>query len=114
MNENKEAVQARTFDGGVTPEQVEAWKNKYRKVSRVDIVDEGETHIGYFKRPDFATIKAITKVSKTDEVEAGRIMFNNCWLGGSEELGKDTVLFMKVQVQLGKMINSCMGSIKNL
>ena len=43
MNENKEAVQARTFDGGVTPEQVEAWKNKYRKVSRVDIVDEGET-----------------------------------------------------------------------
>lgn len=114
MNENKEAVQARTFDGGVTLEQVEAWKNKYRKVSRVDIVDEGETHIGYFKRPDFATIKAITKVSKTDEVEAGRIMFNNCWLGGSEELGKDAVLFMKVQVQLGKMINSCMGSIKNL
>lgn len=114
MNENKEVVQARTFDGGVTLEQVEAWKNKYRKVSRVDIVDEGETHIGYFKRPDFATIKAITKVSKTDEVEAGRIMFNNCWLGGSEELGKDAVLFMKVQVQLGKMINSCMGSIKNL
>ena len=30
MNENKEAVQAQTLDGGVTPEQLEAWKNKQR------------------------------------------------------------------------------------
>lgn len=114
MNETKEAVQAQTFDGGVTPEQLEAWKNKHRKVYRVDIVDGEDTHIGYFKRPDFATTKAITKVFKTDEVEAGKIMFNNCWLGGSEELGTDAVLFMAVQVQLGKLLNGCMGSIKNL
>ena len=79
--EKEKTQQAQTFDGGVTPEQVEAWKNKHRKVYRVDIVDGADTHIGYFKRPDFATIKAITKVAKTDEVEAGKVMFNNCWLG---------------------------------
>lgn len=112
--EKETTKQAQTFDGGITPEQLESWKNKHRKVYRVDIVDDKDTHIGYFRRPDFATIKALTKVSKTDEVEAGKIMFNNCWLGGSEELREDAVLFMAVQVQLGKLVNSCMGSIKNL
>lgn len=112
--EKEKTQQTQTFDGGVTPEQVESWKNKHRKVYRVDIVDGEDTHIGYFKRPDFATIKAITKVSKTDEVEAGKVMFDNCWLGGSEDLKNDAVLFMAVQVQLGKLVNGCMGSLKNL
>ena len=42
--------EARTFDGGITPEQVEAMKSKHRKVFRVDIVDGEDTHVGYFKR----------------------------------------------------------------
>lgn len=106
--------EAKTFDGGITPEQVEAMKSKHRKVFRVDIVDGEDTHVGYFKRPDFATIKAITKISKTDEVEAGKVLFDNCWLGGSAELRDDAVLFMAVQVQLGKLVNGCMGSLKKL
>lgn len=114
MEEKEKSQQAHTFDGGVSPEQIEAWKNQHRKVYCIDIVEDGDTHIGYFKRPDFATIKAMTKISKTDEVEAGKVMFNNCWLGGSAELGTDAVLFMAVQVQLGKLVNSCMGSLKNL
>lgn len=105
---------ARTFDGGITEAQVEAFKAKHGKIYRVDIVDGADTHIGYVRRPDFATIKAITKLSKTDEVEAGKVMLNNCWLGGSEALRTDAVLFMAVQVQLGKLLNGCMGSLKNL
>lgn len=105
---------AKTFDGGITDEQVEAWKNKYRKVHRIDVVDGDETHIGYFKRPDFATVKATTKLAKTDEAEGGKVMFKNCFLGGSEWLEQDSVLFMAVQVQLGKVLNGCMSSLKNL
>lgn len=114
MNDEQNKTGAQTFDGAVTPEKILAWKRQHRKVYRVDVVDDGDTHIGYFKRPDFATIKAVTKVAKTDEVEAGKIMFDNCWLGGSEELRKDAVLFMAVQAQLGKVLNGCMGSLKNL
>ena len=106
--------EVKTFDGGMTPEQIAQLKEKHRKVVRVDVVDGEETHVGYFKRPDFATIKAVTKLSKTDEVEAGRVLFKNCWLGGSQWLEQDAVLFMKVQEQLGKMLNGCMGSLKNL
>lgn len=105
---------AQTYDGGVTPQQVESWKHKHRKAFRIDIKDGEDVYVGYFKRPDFATIKAVTKLSKSDEVEAGRVMFKNCWLGGSGELESDAVLFMAVQVQLGKVLNGCMGSLKNL
>lgn len=114
MEKEDTKATAQTFDGGVTPEQVEAWKRQHRKTYRIDIVDGEDTHVGYFKRPDFATIKAVTKLAKSDEVEAGKVMFNNCWLGGSEELREDAVLFMAVQAQLAKVLNGCMGSLKNL
>lgn len=113
-NEENKAQEAQTYDGGITPEQVAQMKAKHRKAFRIDIVDGADTHVGYFTRPDFDTIKAVTKVSKVDEVEAGKIMFDKCWLGGSEELRKDAVLFMAVQAQLGKVLNGCMGSLKNL
>ncbi len=112
--EENKAPEAQTFDGGITPEQAAQFKAKHRKVFRVDIVDGEDTHVGYFKRPGFDTIKAVTKVSKVDEVDAGKIMFDKCWLGGSEELRADAILFMAVQKQLGQMLNSCMGSLKNL
>ncbi len=114
MSEEKNKETAQTFDGGVTEQQVEAWKREHRKVYRIDVVDGEETHVGYFKRPDFPTVKATTKLVKTDEVESGKVMFKNCFLGGSEWLEQDTVLFMAVQKQLGTLLNSCMGSIKNL
>lgn len=114
MGTKTQNSETKTYDGGLTPEQIEQLKEKHRKVVRVDIVDGDETHIGYFKRPDFATVKAVTKLSKTDEVEAGRVLFKNCWLGGSQWLEQDAVLFMAVQVQLGKILNGCMGSLKNL
>ncbi|MDE6346817.1 MAG: hypothetical protein K2L55_09120 [Muribaculaceae bacterium] len=111
--ENKEQT-GRTFDGGVAEAQIQAFQTKHGRIHRVDIVEDGDTHIGYFRRPDFQTIKAVTKLSKTDEVEAGKVLLNNCWLGGSEALRTDAILFMAVQVQLGKLVNGCMGSIKNL
>ena len=113
-NMAKETSEARTFDGGVTPAQATAFKTKYGKVIRIDVVDGEDTHIGYFKRPDFATMRAVTHLAKTDEIKAGEAMFDNCFLGGSPELRKDALLFMAVQKQLGTMLTSCMSSLKNL
>ena len=36
---SKQAPEAQTYDGGVTPEQVEAWKQQHRKAFRIDIKD---------------------------------------------------------------------------
>ena len=91
----------RVINGALTESQVAAFKEKHRKSFAVEVRDGDEVHVGYFKRPTFETIKAVTKVAKTDEVEAGKVMFDNCWLGGSEELRTDALLFMAVQKQLG-------------
>ncbi|WP_289740927.1 hypothetical protein [Muribaculum intestinale] len=104
----------RVINGALTESQVAAFKEKHRKSFAVEVRDGDEVHVGYFKRPTFETIKAVTKVAKTDEVEAGKVMFDNCWLGGSEELRTDALLFMAVQKQLGAVLNGFQSLIKNL
>lgn len=114
MEKEKEQPAGQTFDGGITPEREAELKAKYGKVARIDVVDGEDTHIGYFKRPDFPTIRAVTHIAKTDEIKAGEAMFDNCFVGGSPQLRKDALLFMAVQKQLGAMLNACMSSLKNL
>lgn len=113
----KETVNQQTptiFNGNLTEAQIEAFKQKHRKIFAIEIADGDEVHIGYFKRPTLETLKAVTKVARTDEVEAGKVMFDNCWLGGSEELRADALLFMAVQKKLGEVLNGFNGIIKNL
>lgn len=117
MNEkNNEATQAikTTFDGNVTEEQISKWKKSHRKVIRIDVADGEELHVGYFHRPSLETMGAVSKVSKTDEVRGAETLFKGCWLGGSEFLLNDSVLFMSCTEQLSKAFASCMASLKNL
>ena len=101
------------FNGNLTEAQIEAFKQQHRKGFSIEIPDGNEVHIGYFKRPTLETLKAVNKVARTDDVEAGKIMFDNCWLGGSEELRTDSLLFMAVQRKLGEVMNGFKGVIKN-
>lgn len=112
MNEKEEMKT--TFDGGISEEQIKQWKAKHRKVVRIDVVDDGELHIGYFHRPTMETMQAAAKVGKTDQVKSGQVLFDGTWLGGSEYLRNDSVLFLATMHQLNKVFNSCMSSIKNL
>lgn len=109
----EKAVQT-TIDGGITPEQVAQWKQKYGKVLRIDVVDDDEMHVGYFHRPKLEAMAAVTKIAKTDEIKSAEVMFDNCWLGGSPQLRQDAILFLEVTKKLGDMFNSCLSSIKNL
>ncbi len=102
------------FNGDLSEEQVAAFKAKHRKSFAIEIADGDEVHIGYFNRPTLETLKAVTKVARNDEVEAGKVMFDNCWLGGSADLRTDALLFMAVQKKLGEVLNGFRGVIKNL
>ena len=114
MDKNDKETAGKTFDGGISPEQLEQWKAKHRKVVRIDVTDEGDLHVGYFHRPTMETMKAVSQVGKTDEMKAAEILFDNCWLGGSEQLRTEALLFVEVQKQLGVMLGSCRSSLKNL
>lgn len=112
--DEQEVRTGETFDGGVTEEQIKAWKSKHGRVIRIDIVDDGDLHVGYFRRPRLEAMSAVSKMVKTDEVKSSEVLFDNCWLGGSPAMRTDAVLFLATSKQLGKMLNSCRSSLKNL
>lgn len=103
----------KVYDGGVTAEQVKIWKGQHRKVARIEVEDGDEKHVGYFKRPSMETMAASTKVAKTDEVKAGGILFDGCWLGGSEFMRTDPVLFVSTMAQLNNIMLGASASLKN-
>ena len=116
--ENKKPIEAQeyghTYDGGVTEKQIEQWKRQHRKVMRIDVADGDELHIGYFHRPSLETMAAVQKVTAENEIRGAETMLKGCWLGGSEYLLTDAALFNAVSEQLGKVLNGCASSLKNL
>lgn len=103
-----------TFDGGVTDEQITKWKNVHKRVIRIDVTDGEELHVAYFKRPSIEAMSAVTKVTKINDVKGALTLYDNCFLGGDPEMREDALLFMAATAQLGKLFNSCLGSLKNL
>ena len=111
MTEKKEEKQV--FDGGVTAEKVKQWKGQHRKVVRIEVEDGDEKHVGYFKRPSMEVMAASTKIAKTDEFKSSTTLFDGCWLGGSEFMRNDPVLFMPTMAQLNNMLLEVSASLKN-
>jgi len=101
-------------NGGITQEQIAMWKNQHRKVSEISVIDEGEKHVGYFHRPSMETMSAVNKIGKTDEVKAANILFDNCWLGGSQTMKEDAVVKMAAIGKLNELMNISTAEIKNL
>lgn len=101
-------------NGGVSDEQIQAWKAEHRKVSAVEVTDGDDLYIGYFKRPDMNTVSAVNKLSKTDEIKGSMTMFDNCWLGGDPAIKADALLKIEATKQLAVMLASVVGSLKNL
>ena len=112
--EKQEVRTGETFDGGVTEEQIKAWKGKHGKVVRIEVEDNGDLHVGYFHRPRLETVSAVIKISKSDELKGSEVLFDNCWLGGSSAMRSDAILFMETAKQLGTMLTACRSSLKNL
>lgn len=112
-NETKQP-QGKTYDGGVSEEQISKWKVAHKRVIRIDVTDGDDLHVAYFKRPTLETMSAVTKVTKSDEVKGAAVLYDNCFFCGDSEMREDALLFMAASAQLGKMFNACLGSLKNV
>lgn len=114
-DENGEVLrELNVYNGGVTEEQVKAWKTEHRKVYMIEIEDDGDLFVGYFHRPSMETMSAVNKLAKTDEVKSSTTMLENCWLGGDPTIKTDTLVRMAAIKQLGEMFSRVVGSLKNL
>lgn len=101
-------------NGGVSEEQIKVWKAEHRKLHKVEVEDDGDLFVGYFRRPDMGTMSAVNKVAKTDEVKSSSVMFDNCWLGGDPVMKTDTVVRMAAIGRLSEIFNRVHGELKNL
>ena len=111
MNNKKEA---KVHDGGVTQELIQTWKARYRKVYQISILDEQDKYCGFFRRPDMETMSAVSKISKNDEIKGASTLFDNCWLGGDDNLREDFFLKSAAIKELSSIFGSVTGEIKNL
>ena len=57
---------------------------------------------------------AVNKFAKTDEVRSGQALFDGCWLGGSEAMRQDAVVYMACMAQLNTAFSQFSGTLKNL
>lgn len=106
----------KTVDGGVTEEQIAAWRNQHGRVAEVEVVDPDfqEIHKGWFRRPDMKTMQMFSAMAKNNEIKGAEALFDNCWLGGSQLMKTDAVYKLQGLGALQNIFGKCVSSIKNL
>lgn len=100
--------------GEKTEEEIKALKAKEGRIYEIEVEDEDERFVGYFRRPKMETISAVMAESKHDEVKALEVMFANCWIGGAKEMESDAVVKLAAMGQLSAVMGKAVGKLKNL
>lgn len=88
------------FIGQVTPEQIQAWKEKHGEIFSIKV----EGHISYLRKPNRKAISFASVAGKTDPLKFNETLMRECWLGGSEEIRKNDDLFLAASGVLDKII----------
>lgn len=101
--------------GELTPEALEALKSKNQgRIYLIELEDDGVTHCLYLRRPDFDTLRAISKVASSDAIESARILLVNCKVAGSDAVLNDGVLMMAAATASGELLTSVKARLKNV
>ena len=103
-----------TPQGTLGTAEIERLKKQHGRIYEVVVDDEGTRYAAYFRRPHMTTLAAMTKMAKTDEMAAARVMQENCWVSGAEAVRTDAALFVAVVGQFGTVIGSVRAEIKNV
>ena len=99
--------------GEVSPEELLKLRAKHGKVKLVEAEDEDAIYCIYLKRPYFATLKAVTKIAKTDELEGTKIFLQNCMVAGAQEVLEDGVLLVAAASAASSLLTSAKATLKN-
>ena len=99
---------------GVTQGQIDAWKREFKEVHLITVKD-GENEInGIFRKPDMTILSAAGRVAKSDPMQSGQIMFDNCLLACDDALKTDDELKVSCFSKLGELFKIREASIKKL
>lgn len=108
------AAEQNVLIGEVDQAQINMWKARHRRVYSIVVTDGDELHIGYFHRPDMEILAATNKLRKDDEVKAVGVLFDNCYLGGSDAMKTDAIVKIGAMTKFNMAIAVLQTEIKNL
>lgn len=115
MNTEKEVTKKAKIIGEVDQAQIDAWKNQYktRRIPTVKVEDdEGNTHISYFRKPDFEHISMLRKkAKKEEELDALKTITNTLHIGGSEEVMQDYHMCFGTIQAVGELLKATKGAL---
>lgn len=100
-----EKVQPENIIGEVSEIDIQKWKEEnpqgIKEITCQD--DDGNFHIGYLKKPTLDILSAASQHLPADPLKSGKIMFNSCFLGGSDFIKNDDEARAGVQSVLKKL-----------
>ena len=101
----------KNFIGQATPEQIAEWKKKYGEIVSFEV----ENHVGYFKHADRNTLSLAANKLKSSGITAyAEVIFENCFIGGSDEIQKDDRLFFGFTDVCDELFAKKKGTLKAL
>lgn len=101
--------------GQVEDAQIQSWKQSGHPVFQIELeTEEGTKHVCYVKQPGRKELSAAFSLGAGDEFKIGEILFENCWLAGSDEIKKDLNLFTGAVKQLGSLVKPVTGNLQRL
>lgn len=111
---NKEEQEKKPIIGEVKEAQIKQWKLTNSGVYRFDVETEDSIHVCYLKEPDIDKLGAISSKVKTDEMGAGLLFLNTCWLGGDPDFKTRVKLLSGVSTQMSVLTESKSAKVKKL
>lgn len=97
-------------------EQVGKWKKQHGKLFLVETKDaDGQKLEFVFRKPDMATMGAVTKFAESNPLESTLMLFKNCLLNDENlHYADDVDVMMSISPHLEKLIEQRESSIKEL
>jgi hypothetical protein len=92
---------------GVTQEQLDEWKVKYKEVHIIRIaLNEHETLTGYFKKPDRNVLSIVVNLAQDKKIyEAREFLLINTFIGGDKTITTNMDASVPAQTKLWTQLN---------
>ena len=116
LNENMEVAEVAAAEtaekpqvlfAGVTQDELDAWKTKYKEVHIITIkLNEHESLTGYFKKPDRNIMaNCINLASDKKQYEAREFLLNNTFIGGDKTITSNFDAAVSAAMKLWNSVN---------
>lgn len=104
---DEQETPAQVLFAGVTQEQLDEWKAKYKEIHIITIkVDESTSITGYFKKPTRDIMANCVNLAQDKKVfEAREFLLLNTWIGGDKTITTNPDAAMPAQTKLWASLN---------